>query len=195
MRLTRRALCIRRTDLAQKETIDMHDDVYQMYLEEIKNIRAFTPEEEQELLARYGSGDRSVHDRILEGMLGEMTELAGAYSGGGLPMGDLIQEANVALILALEEYQGGDFHALVRERVTAALEAALEEQNAASRTGEELLARVNVLKDISARMAEELGREASVEELAEKMKMTPDEIKAIMKLTLDAMSVSPDAEE
>lgn len=173
----------------------MHDDVYQMYLEEIKNIRAFAPGEEQELLARYANGDRSVHDRILEGMLGEMAELAGACSGRGLPMGDLIQEANVALILALEEYQGGDFHALVRERVTEALETALEEQTAAARTGEELLARVNVLKDISARMAEELGREASVEELAEKMKMTPDEIKAIMKLTLDAMSVSPDAEE
>ena len=42
-------------------------------------------------------------------------------------------------------------------------------------------------------MAEELGREATVEELAEKMKMTAEEIKDIMKVTLDAMSVSPDA--
>ena len=53
---------------------------------------------------------------------------------------------------------------------------------------------MNVLKDISQQMAEELGREATVEELARKMKMTEDEIKDIMKLTLDAMSVSPDAE-
>ena len=58
-----------------------------------------------------------------------------------------------------------------------------------------MLARVNVLQTVSQRMAEELGREATVEELAEKMKMTVEEIKAIMKLTLDAMSVSPDAEE
>ena len=59
---------------------------------------------------------------------------------------------------------------------------------------EEMLARVNVLKEVSKRMAEELGREATVAELAEKMKMTEDEIRDIMKLTLDAMSVSPDAE-
>ena len=50
-----------------------------------------------------------------------------------------------------------------------------------------------MLKDISKMMAEELGREATVEELAEKMKMTAEEIKDIMKVTLDAMSVSPDA--
>ena len=56
---------------------------------------------------------------------------------------------------------------------------------------EEVVARVNVLKDISRQMAEDLGREATVEELAEKMKMSVDEIKDIMKLTLDSLSVDP----
>ena len=45
-------------------------------------------------------------------------------------------------------------------------------------------------KDISAAMAQELEREPTAEELAERMKMTVEEIKDIMKLTLDAMSVS-----
>ena len=58
---------------------------------------------------------------------------------------------------------------------------------------EEMAARVNVLKDISAGMARELGREATVTELAERMKMTEEEIRDIMKLTLDAMSVSGEA--
>ena len=49
---------------------------------------------------------------------------------------------------------------------------------------------VNVLKDISAAMAQELGREATAAELAERMRMTEEEIRDIMKLTLDAMSVS-----
>lgn len=70
------------------------------------------------------------------------------------------------------------------------IEDALELQNTEYKVEEEMLARVNVLKDISAGMAEELGREATVEELAERMKMTEQEIKDIMKLTLDAMSVS-----
>ena len=74
------------------------------------------------------------------------------------------------------------------------IRAALEEQGLETKVEEEMLARVNVLKEVSKRMAEELGREATVAELAEKMKMTEDEIRDIMKLTLDAMSVSPDAE-
>ena len=63
-------------------------------------------------------------------------------------------------------------------------------QKAEHAVEEEMAARVNVLKDISQMMAEELGREATVEELAAKMKMTEEEIKDIMKLTLDALSVS-----
>lgn len=53
-----------------------------------------------------------------------------------------------------------------------------------------MAARVNVLQTVSQVMAKELGREATVDELAEKMKMTPDEIKEIMKLALDALTVN-----
>ena len=70
------------------------------------------------------------------------------------------------------------------------IEDALELQNTEYKVEEEMLARVNVLKDISAGMAEELGREATVEELAERMQMTVEEVKDIMKQTLDAMTVT-----
>ncbi|MDO5407025.1 MAG: sigma-70 domain-containing protein [Eubacteriales bacterium] len=175
----------------------MHDDIYQMYLEEIEAIQACTPEEEAELLARISLGDEEARKRLLEGSLSYIAELSKGYAGQGVPMGDLIQEANMALILALGEYgsQNKAFRDLVKEQVEEALTAAVAEQKQENDIEEEMVARVNVLKDISAKMAEDLGREATVEELAETMKMTVDEIKDIMKLTLDAMSVSPDAEE
>ena len=209
----------------------MHDDIYQMYLEEIGGLSACTPKEEQELLARIRGGEESARARLLEGTLGFITELARGYQDRGLPLLDLVQEANLALMMAVNEAavgmeleagggaaagmmpEGTDsaaagmapdpaegaqalapFRALVKASVIQALEAALEEQKVSEQVGEELLARVNVLQEVSRRMAEELGREATVAELAEKMKMTEDEIKDIMKLTLDAMSVSPDAE-
>lgn len=53
-----------------------------------------------------------------------------------------------------------------------------------------MAARVNVLQTVSQVMAKELGREATVAELAEKMKMTEDEVKDIMKLALDAITVN-----
>ena len=100
----------------------------------------------------------------------------------------------MALIMAVDQYQDGDFKSQVKALAEEMIKAALEEQGLETKVEEEMLARVNVLKEVSKRMAEELGREASVTELAEKMKMTEDEIKDIMKLTLDAMSVSPEAE-
>ncbi len=173
----------------------MHDDIYQMYLEEISAITPCTPEEEQNLLARVRQGDEAARNRLLEGRLGDVVELVKPYADQGLSMGDLIQEANIALLMTISRYEGGDFEMQFKEQAKASLEAALEAQKAEEQAEEEMLARVNVLQTVSQRMAEELGREATVEELAEKMKMTVDEIKAIMKLTLDAMSVSPDAEE
>lgn len=184
----------------------MHDDVYQMYLEEIGILTPCTPDEEAALLERVKSGDAEAKNRLMEGTLGYIVELVKAYENQGLPLGDLVQEANIAVMMALGEPENLNFEdsgeqegltafrSCIRQQVETALQEALAEQKSSEQVGEELLARVNVLKDISQQMAEELGREATVEELARKMKMTEDEIKDIMKLTLDAMSVSPDAE-
>ena len=144
------------------------------------------------LLKKHQEGDPSARQRLLEGMLHFVVELSGGYKNRGLPMGDLIQEANMALLLALEQYKEGDFKSQVRALAEERMEDALQMQKQEKQAAEEVAARVNVLKDISQMMAEELGREATVEELAAKMKMTPEEIKDIMKVTLDAMSVSPE---
>ena len=53
-----------------------------------------------------------------------------------------------------------------------------------------MLARVNVLQEVSKTMAEELGREANLKELAERMLMTEDEVREIMKVTMDALNMS-----
>ena len=170
----------------------MHDDVYQLYLDEIAAIRPMDTEEESLLLEKLKSGDTTVRTRLMEGYLPFIAETAKAYVDQGLPMGDLVQEANMALIMAADQYREGDFKSQVKALADEMIRAALEEQGLETKV--EMLARVNVLKEVSKRMAEELGREATVAELAEKMKMTEDEIRDIMKLTLDAMSVSPDAE-
>lgn len=173
----------------------MHDDVFQMYLDEMKEIPACTAEEEAALLERLIAGDISVKERLMEGRLQYLADLVRPYAGQVLPMGDLIQEANMAMLMLLETYQGGDFESLLKEQVESALQTALAEETESDQAGEEMLARINVLKRVSEELADELGREANLEELAAKMKMTEDEIKDIMKWTLDAMTVSPDAEE
>ena len=77
----------------------------------------------------------------------------------------------------------------MEKRIREAVEDALKLQDTEDKIEEEVTARVNVLKDISASMAKELGREATVEELAERIKLSADETRDMMKITLDAMSV------
>ena len=158
-------------------------------MEELKDIRPLEEDEKKELLTALAAGDPQVSARLIEGSLGQVLRIAEGYTEKGVLLEDLVQEGNMALALAVGEYAEGDFDTFVEGRIRQAMESLIEDQEAQAKTGEELVARVNVLQQVSKLMAEELGREATVEELAEKMKMTADEIKDIMKLTLDAMSV------
>ena len=167
----------------------MYEDFYQMYLEELEAVAEAGPEEELSLLERLAAGDVSARERLIEGNLKRVLEYAKEYDGRGLPMGDLVQEGNMALTALAMEYESGAFQELLRERVRACIEAALEEQRMEAEIEENVAARVNVLQEVSRVMAKELGREATVEELAAKMKMTEDEIRDIMKVTLDAVNV------
>lgn len=167
-------------------------DVLEMYIEELKQVPSCTPEEEETLLKSLAGGKKDAAGRLVEGKLMDAMAVAAEYRDRGLSMNDLIQEASMALLMTANEYTGGDFNGLMKRRIRQALEEALSLQDNEVRIEEEMAARVNVLKDISASMANELGREATVEELAGRMKMTVDEIRDIMKLTLDAMSVVGD---
>lgn len=172
----------------------MHDDFYQMYLEEMGHIPPCTREEQEVLLKEAAEGSKEAKKRIVEGNLRAALEYAREYDGRGVLMTDLVQEANMALMMAVEEYgqgeTGQEFDTFKSQRIREALAAAVEEQQSAKQTGEELAARVNVLQQISQLLAKELGREATVEELADKMKMTVEEISGIMKIAMDAMSMN-----
>ena len=71
----------------------------------------------------------------------------------------------------------------------AALLNAVERQSMETKTARKMVDRVNRLQDISAELAEELGREATVEELARRMELTEEEIREAMKVTMDAMTL------
>ncbi len=175
----------------------MHDDFYQMYLEEMEHIPPCTRIEQEGLLKEAAEGSKEAKKRIVEGNLRTALEYAREYDGRGVLMTDLVQEANMALMMAVEEYVqeevGQEFDTFKSQRIREALAAAVEEQQSAKQTGEELTARVNVLQQISQLLAKELGREATVEELADKMKMTVEEISGIMKIAMDAMSMNAES--
>ena len=166
------------------------EDIYQVYMEELAVIPPCTEEENRELLKRMKAGDREAKNRLVEGNLKKALFFIQDYLNRGVPMADLIQEASMELMeLADEGFQEG-FEKLLESRIHVRMEEAIREQKAEMDLEEEMLARVNVLQEVSKRMAEELGREASLKELAERMKMTEEDVREIMKMTMDALKLS-----
>jgi len=174
-------------------------NMFQMYLDEIKEIKECDAKENQKLVEQVLGGSQEAKSRLIEGNLMKALGMIRAYLNKGVQTGDLVQEANMALVMAAEELDDSvpecGFEAFLQERIDTALKAVVEEQSEEQKIEEKILARINVLDEVSKSMAQQLGREATVEELAERMQMTVDEVKEIMKQTLDAMSVTGEYEQ
>lgn len=166
------------------------EDVFQLYAEELAAIPPCTKEENVALLEKIKAGDEAARARLIEGNLKQALFFVQDYMNQGVPMADLIQEASMELTLLAGEGLSGSFEKLLESRIRVRLEEVIKEQKEEMDAGEEMAARVNVLQEVSKRMAEELGREATLAELAGRMQMTEDDVRGIMKVTMDALSMS-----
>ena len=161
----------------------------QMYMEELSLILPCGEEEERRLLEAIAEGDKEAKSRMVEGMLSLSFEIARQYEKEGVYLEDLVQEANMALMQFVDCYEEGDFREQLKAEIHRALQEYMEQEEIEDKIEEEMTARANVLFEVSRIMAEDLGREATLEELSEKMKMEPDEIREIMKMTVNAVTV------
>lgn len=166
------------------------EDIYRVYMEEIAAIPPCSEEENEKLLGEIRNGNKEARERLIEGNLKNALFFVQDYINKGVPMADLIQEASMELMMLADEGFEGSFEKLLESRIRVRMEEIINDQKKEADIEEEMLARVNVLQEVSKSMAEELGREAKLSELAERMKMTEDEVRDIMKVTMDALSMS-----
>lgn len=166
------------------------EDIYRVYMEEIAAIPPCTAAENEELLGKVKAGVAGARERLIEGNLRNALMYVQNYINRGVPMADLIQEASMELMMLVDDAFEGSFEKLLESRIRVRMEEVISEQTSASNIEEEVLARVNVLQEVSKELAERFGREPKLEELAEYMKMTEDEVREIMKVTMDALSLS-----
>lgn len=166
------------------------EDIYRVYMEEIAAIPPCSEAENEKLLGEIRNGNKAARERLIEGNLKNALFFVQDYINKGVPMADLIQEASMELMMLADEGFEGSFEKLLESRIRVRMEEIINDQKKEADIEEEMLARVNVLQEVSKSMEEELGREAKLSELAERMKMTEDEVREIMKVTMDALSMS-----
>ena len=162
---------------------------YRMYLEEIKSMEALSSTELSGLLAAVKAGDRGARNRLAEAHLKRVVELAKEYAGRGVLMADLVQEGNMALLTAMEEFEDGDFGVYITREICSAMDAALAEQTGEQDTGSYLAAQANAIMEATEDLVKELGREATLSEVARRMNLSEDMTKDIMKISMDALAV------
>jgi len=177
-------------DMEAGDAQDMTEDIYKVYMEEVAAIPPCTEEENLKLLAEIRAGKAGARERLIEGNLRAALMHIQDYINKGVPMADLIQEASMELMMLADEGFEGSFEKLLESRIRVRMEEVIAEDKAEADIKEEMLAKVNVLQEVSKTMAEELGREANLKELAGRMQMTEDEVREVMKVTMEALNMS-----
>ena len=174
---------VEKIDLSIPEGVSIEDPV-RMYLKEIGKVPLLTAEEEIELSKQMelgGEEGKRAQQRLAEANLRLVVSIAKRYVGRGMLFLDLIQEGNLGLIKAVEKYdyrKGFKFSTYatwwIRQAITRA---------------------IAVIR-VSRQLLQELGREPTPEEIAEKMNMPVERVREILKISQEPVSLeTPIGEE
>ena len=169
---------------------------HEMYLDELAALTKHEDSQINGFLKDLVSGDLSSVSAITEHYLPLVIRIADRFDDLGLSHSDLVAEGNLALyeaILAYPETQTStalsDFEAFLDKEVYDSLQKALNIEIGSNRVSNHLADQVNALNDASTELAKELGREATLEELCERLALSTDEVKELMKISIDALTV------
>lgn len=189
---------IENIDLSVPEGISLEDPV-RMYLKEIGKVPLLTAEEELELARRMEEGDEEAKKRLAEANLRLVVSIAKRYVGRGMLFLDLIQEGNLGLIKAVEKFdyrKGYKFSTYATWWIRQAITRAIADQARTIRIPVHMVETINRLIRVSRQLLQELGREPTVEEISERMQLSEERVREIMKISQEPVSLeTPIGEE
>jgi RNA polymerase primary sigma factor len=201
-------------------------DTVRMYLKEIGRVNLLNAEKERELAMRIEAGlaaterldteaggvdlerrilqaavrdGQDAKDELIEANLRLVVSIAKRYVGRGMLLLDLIQEGNLGLIRAVEKFdytKGFKFSTYATWWIRQAITRAIADQARTIRIPVHMVESMNRVMRIQRQMAQELEREPTIDELAEKTGLTADRVREIQRIAQDPLSLdSPVGEE
>ncbi|MBO7376485.1 MAG: RNA polymerase sigma factor RpoD [Clostridia bacterium] len=181
------------------------DDPVRMYLKEIGRIPLLEPKDECELSQIMSDPDaapsakKAAKDKLVEANLRLVVSIAKKYVGKGMFFLDLIQEGNLGLMKAAEKFdygKGFKFSTYATWWIRQAINRAIADQARTIRIPVHMVETIHKVSRCQRQLQQELGREATVEEIAEKMGMTKAKVRETLKIAQEPVSLeTPIGEE
>ena len=175
------------------------DDPVRQYLKEIGRIPLLDSEGEKALAERMLNGDEDAKICLVESNLRLVVSIAKKYLGRGMYFLDLIQEGNLGLMKAVEKFdytKGYKFSTYATWWIRQAITRAIADQARTIRIPVHMVEPIHKVTKYSRQMLQELGREPTAEEIGEKIGMSADKVREILKISQDPVSLeTPIGEE
>ena len=175
------------------------DDPVRMYLKEIGKIPLLTPERELYLAEQIALDNKAAKDELIEANLRLVVSIAKRHVGKGMYFLDLIQEGNLGLIKAVEKFdysKGYKFSTYATWWIRQAITRAIADQARTIRIPVHMVETIHKVSRTARTLLQELGREPTTDEIAEKLGITSDKVRDIMKIAQDPVSLeTPIGEE
>ena len=175
------------------------DDPVKMYLKDIGRVPLLSADEEVELAKRMQENDEAAKKRLSEANLRLVVSIAKRYVGRGMLFLDLIQEGNLGLMKAVEKFdyqKGFKFSTYATWWIRQSITRAIADQARTIRIPVHMVETINKLTRVQRVLLQELGREPTPSEIAEKMGVTEDRVREIQKIAQDPVSLeTPIGEE
>jgi len=168
------------------------DDPVKVYLREIGRVPLLSSDEEIELAIKINDGNEYAKQRLTEANLRLVVSIAKKYVGRGMYFLDLIQEGNVGLIKAVDKFdytKGFKFSTYATWWIRQAITRAIADQARTIRIPVHMVETINRLKKIQSQLLHENGYEPSEELIAEKMNLSVERVREIMRVAQEPVSM------